>query len=36
MALAIAARDGRLRRGHRVLLIGTGAGLSVAGAVLRW
>lgn len=26
----------RLRRGDRVLMLGTGAGLSVAGAVLRW
>jgi 3-oxoacyl-[acyl-carrier-protein] synthase-3 len=36
MALAHLAASGRLRRGQRVLLLGTGAGLSVAGAVLRW
>lgn len=36
MALAHAVATGRLRRGDRALLLGTGAGLSVAGAVLRW
>jgi 3-oxoacyl-[acyl-carrier-protein] synthase-3 len=36
MALAHLAASGRLRRGQRVLLLGTGAGFSVAGAVLRW
>lgn len=36
MALAVAARQGRLVRGQRVLLIGTGAGLSVGAALLRW
>lgn len=36
MALAHADRAGRLRRGDRVLLLGTGAGLSIAGALLRW
>jgi 3-oxoacyl-[acyl-carrier-protein] synthase III len=36
MALAHLAASGRLRRGQRVLLLGTGAGLSVAGALLRW
>jgi 3-oxoacyl-[acyl-carrier-protein] synthase-3 len=36
MALAHAAAEGRLRRGQRVLLLGTSAGLSVAGALLRW
>jgi 3-oxoacyl-[acyl-carrier-protein] synthase-3 len=36
MALAIADREGRLRRGQHVLLCGTGAGLNVAAAVLRW
>ena len=36
MALARADQDGRLTRGDRVLLLGTGAGLSVAGAVIRW
>lgn len=36
MALSRANLDGRLHRGDRVLLLGTGAGLSVAGAVIRW
>jgi 3-oxoacyl-[acyl-carrier-protein] synthase-3 len=36
MALAHLAASGRLRRGQRVLLLGTGAGFSVAGALLRW
>jgi 3-oxoacyl-[acyl-carrier-protein] synthase-3 len=36
MALAHLAESGRLRRGQKVLLLGTGAGFSVAGAVLRW
>lgn len=36
MALARLGASGRVRRGDRVLLLGTGAGLSVAGAVLRW
>ena len=36
MALAIADAEGRLKRGDLVLLMGTGAGLSVAGALLRW
>jgi 3-oxoacyl-[acyl-carrier-protein] synthase-3 len=36
MALAHAAGEGRMRRGDLVLLLGTGAGLSVAGALLRW
>jgi 3-oxoacyl-[acyl-carrier-protein] synthase-3 len=36
MALAHLAASGRLQRGQRVLLLGTGAGLSVAGALLRW
>ena len=36
MALAHAQAHGRLERGHRVLLVGTGAGLSVGGAILRW
>ncbi|MEZ6018344.1 MAG: 3-oxoacyl-[acyl-carrier-protein] synthase III C-terminal domain-containing protein [Planctomycetota bacterium] len=31
-----ATRTGALRRGHRALLIGTGAGLSMAGAVLTY
>lgn len=35
-ALDIAVRDGRIRRGHRVLLLGTGAGLSLGGAVLEY
>lgn len=32
--LDMAIRDGRIRRGHRLLLLGTGAGLSLGGAVL--
>jgi 3-oxoacyl-[acyl-carrier-protein] synthase-3 len=36
MALAHLAASGRLRRGQVVMLLGTGAGLSVAGALLRW
>ena len=36
MALAHLAGSGRLRRGQTVLLLGTGAGFSVAGAVLCW
>ena len=36
MALAHADARGRISRGDTVLLLGTGAGLSVAAAVLRW
>jgi 3-oxoacyl-[acyl-carrier-protein] synthase-3 len=36
MALATADADGRLRRGSRVLLIGTGAGVSIVAAILEW
>lgn len=36
MALAIADAEGRLKRGDLVLLIGTGAGLSVGAMVIRW
>ena len=36
MALAHAAKEGRLTRGDRVLVLGPGAGLHVAGALLRW
>lgn len=36
MALALSVRDGRIKRGDLVLLMGTGAGLSVAGSLLRW
>jgi 3-oxoacyl-[acyl-carrier-protein] synthase-3 len=36
MALAIADRKGNLKRGDKVLIGGTGAGLSVAFALLRW
>lgn len=36
MALAFAQASGRLQRGHHVLLLGSGAGLSIAGAILRW
>jgi 3-oxoacyl-[acyl-carrier-protein] synthase-3 len=36
MALAAAHEEGRLERGQPVLLLGTGAGLSVGGVILRW
>ena len=36
MALHHAVTSGRLQRGQRLLMVGTGAGLSVAGAILRW
>lgn len=36
MALAIAHSEGRLERGYPILIIGTGAGMSVGAAVLRW
>lgn len=36
LALATACAEGRVRRGMTVLLVGTGAGLSAAGMVLRW
>ncbi len=36
MALAHLAASGKLFRGQTVLLLGTGAGFSVAGALLRW
>jgi 3-oxoacyl-[acyl-carrier-protein] synthase-3 len=36
MALAIAHREGRLKRGEPVLIVGTGAGLSIGAAVIRW
>lgn len=36
MALDHAHRQGRLKRGDNVLLLGTGAGLHVAGMLLRW
>ncbi len=36
MALATAVATGRLQRGMTVMLLGTGAGLSVGTAVLRW
>lgn len=34
--LDIAIRDGRIQRGQRLLLLGTGAGLSIGGAVLEF
>ncbi|MFT4626031.1 MAG: 3-oxoacyl-[acyl-carrier-protein] synthase-3 [Myxococcota bacterium] len=36
MALHTAVEEGRLERGMTVLLMGTGAGLSVGSAILRW
>ncbi|AZL68669.1 MULTISPECIES: beta-ketoacyl-ACP synthase 3 [Pseudomonas] len=35
-ALDIAVRDGRIQRGQRLMLIGTGAGLSLGGAILEF
>lgn len=35
-ALDIAIADGRIERGHKLLLIGTGAGLSLGGAILEY
>lgn len=35
-ALDIAIKDGRIQRGQRLLLLGTGAGLSLGGAVLEY
>jgi 3-oxoacyl-[acyl-carrier-protein] synthase-3 len=35
-ALDIAIRDGRIQRGQKLLLLGTGAGLSMGGAVLEY
>lgn len=35
-ALDIAVRDGRILRGHKVLMLGTGAGLSIGGLVLEF
>ena len=36
MALHTAHAEGRLARGDRVLLVGTGAGVHAAAAILRW
>lgn len=36
MALAVADRDGRLKAGDRVLILGTAAGLSIGAAILQW
>lgn len=36
MALSVALEEGRITRGDTVLLLGTGAGLSVGAALLRW
>ena len=35
-ALDIAIRDGRILRGQKLLLLGTGAGLSLGGCVLEY
>jgi 3-oxoacyl-[acyl-carrier-protein] synthase-3 len=35
-ALDVAIRDGRIQRGHRVLLLGTGAGVSIGGLILEY
>ena len=36
MALSIAAREGRIQSGDRVLLLGTAAGVSIGAALLEW
>ena len=36
MALASAAAEGRLQRGQTILMVGTGAGLSIGAAALVW
>jgi 3-oxoacyl-[acyl-carrier-protein] synthase-3 len=36
MALSFAVADGRLKRGDLALLVGSGAGLSIAGTILRY
>lgn len=36
MTLALSDRQGRLERGDLVMMLGTGAGLSIAGMLLRW
>lgn len=36
LALTLAAREGRLKRGDHVMLFGTASGLSIGAAVLRW
>ena len=36
MALDHAAKAGRIKRGDKILMIGMGAGVSIAGAILRW
>jgi len=36
LALSVAHAEGRIARGDRVLLVGTGAGLSLAGMVIRF
>ena len=35
-ALDIAVRDGRIQRGQTLMLIGTGAGLSLGGMILEY
>lgn len=36
MALAVANQKGMIHRGSRIMLVGMGAGLSIAAAILRW
>jgi 3-oxoacyl-[acyl-carrier-protein] synthase-3 len=36
IALALAVHDGRIRTGQRLLLTAVGAGMTAAGAVIRW
>jgi len=36
MALDLAVRDGRIRAGHRVMLLGVGGGFTWGSVFLRW
>ena len=36
LALDVAARDGRIRRGHRVMMLGVGGGFTWGSALARW
>ena len=36
MALATAHRDGRIKSGDRIMMVGSAAGLSIGAAIIRW
>ncbi len=36
MALSIAAKEGRIQSGDRILLLGTASGLSIGAALIQW